>query len=1053
MKRIIASLFLGLLLGLSSAYSQGTTATLSGTVSDEDGAAVPDAIVTVRNDGIRWQRETTTNSAGDFTLSFLPPGRYAVKAARQGFLATEIKDMALEVGAQLSLKIALKPAGPAESVTVTAASAINTAPSVSTLINRQFVESLPMNGRSFQSLIILTPGVVLTKTGFGEQGQFSVNGQRSNANYFTVDGVSANIQISGSATLNQTAGGSIPGGSAGGGTISLVSIDALQEFRIQTSTYAPEYGRSPGAQVSIVTRSGTNEFHGTLFEYFRNDALDANDWFNNSLGLAKPATRQNNFGGVFGGPVLLPRFGEGGKQPWYDGHNRTFFFFSYEGLRLRQPQTRITDVPTVSVRQSALPQVRPYLNAYPLPNGPVTDTTRQFARFAASYSDPSSANAASVRLDHFVNSKLTINGRYNYAPSELQTRAIDNTSVNAITVQAFKTETATVSATWLASPRITNELRVNWSRNQSDWISHLDGFGGAVPLPESAWFPSSVDAADSLIVFGIGGTQSSFYVGKNVANKQQQFNLVNDLSFAAGSHQLKLGVDFRQLLPSLGIRSYAQFLNFNGATGLAAGRTHATTNSNLETWDPAPLKFNNFSLYAQDTWRARSRLTLTYGLRWEVNPPPTPRDGKQLYAIRGVENLATATVAPGPLYKTQYANVAPRIGAAYALSQRPGWELTLRGGVGVFYDMGNGPAGNVAGSFPNSGRAPFLNRLYPLSPSDAAPPVLTGNLPVGAAGFRGFDADLKLPRVYQWNLAFEQSLGSQQTLWASYIGAVGRRLLRVDFIALPLTVNPNIGANINFTRNTASSDYHALQVQFQRRLSRGLQALASYSWSHSIDNGSSDASSFVRADLVNPRIDRGNSDFDVRHAFTTAVTYNIPKLRFGKVGEAILRDWAIDNIFVARSATPLNLTTGVANLFNVQPRPNVIQGVALYLFDASLPGGKRFNRAAFANPIAGQQGSFGRNVLRAFPAWQLDFAMRRQFNITERVNLQLKAEMFNILNHPNFGDPISRLTSASFGLSDRTLARTLSSGGGAGFNSLYQIGGPRSMQLVLKIHF
>ncbi|MBA3573163.1 MAG: carboxypeptidase regulatory-like domain-containing protein, partial [Pyrinomonadaceae bacterium] len=284
MKRIITSLFLGLLLGLSSAYSQGTTATLSGTVSDEDGAAVPDAIVTVRNDGIRWQRETTTNSAGDFTLSFLPPGRYAVKAARQGFLATEIKDMALEVGAQLSLKIALKPAGPAESVTVTAASAINTAPSVSTLINRQFVESLPMNGRSFQSLIILTPGVVLTKTGFGEQGQFSVNGQRSNANYFTVDGVSANIQISGSATLNQTAGGSIPGGSAGGGTISLVSIDALQEFRIQTSTYAPEYGRSPGAQVSIVTRSGTNEFHGTLFEYFRNDALDANDWFNNSLG-------------------------------------------------------------------------------------------------------------------------------------------------------------------------------------------------------------------------------------------------------------------------------------------------------------------------------------------------------------------------------------------------------------------------------------------------------------------------------------------------------------------------------------------------------------------------------------------------------------------------------------------------------------------------------------------------------------------------------------------------------------------------------------------------
>ena len=345
------------------------------------------------------------------------------------------------------------------------------------MINREFVANLPMNGRSFQSLIILTPGVVLTKTGFGEQGQFSVNGQRSNANYFTVDGVSANIQISGSATLNQTAGGSIPGGSASGGTISLASIDAVQEFRIQTSTYAAEFGRSPGAQVSIVTRSGTNDFHGALFEYFRSDKLDANDWFNNALRLAKPRTKQNNFGGVFSGPVLLPRFGEGGKQPWYDGHNRTFFFFSYEGLRLLQPQTRITDVPTLSVRQSAVAQVQPYLNAYPLPNGPVTDTTRQFARYSASYSDPASANAASIRLDHNLSSKLTLSGRYNFAPSQLQTRAIDNTSVNTITVQAFKTETATVSATWIASPRVINELRTNWSRNKSDWISHLDGFG------------------------------------------------------------------------------------------------------------------------------------------------------------------------------------------------------------------------------------------------------------------------------------------------------------------------------------------------------------------------------------------------------------------------------------------------------------------------------------------------------------------------------------------------------------------------------------------------
>ncbi|MDQ3221353.1 MAG: TonB-dependent receptor [Pyrinomonadaceae bacterium] len=1050
MNKIIGCLILGMGFCFVSIKAQGITATLSGMASDEARAAVPDAVITIRNENTGWQRDAKTNGDGEFTLSFLPPGQYTIQAARQGFQKTELKNLVLEVGAQLSLRLLLKAEGPSETVTVTDAAVISTAPAVSTVINRQFVENLPMNGRSFQSLIILTPGVVLTKTGFGEQGQFSVNGQRSNANYFTIDGVSANFQISGSATLNQTAGGSIPGGSAGGGTISLVSIDAVQEFRIQTSTYSPEFGRSPGAQVSIATRPGTNDFHGALFEYFRNDALDANDWFNNSRRLKKPATRQNNFGGVFGGPVFLPRFGEG-VEPWYDGRNRTFFFFSYEGLRLLQPQTRITDVPTKDIRRDAMPQVRPYLNAYPIPTGGITNVAQNFAEFAASYSDPSDADATSFRIDHTVNGKLTLNGRYNYAPSQLQTRAIDNTSVNTITVQSFKTETATINATWIINNNTLNALRTNWSRNKADWVSHLDDFGGAIPLPDSAWFPSVVNPADSLIVWGLAGNQSSFYIGKNVANKQQQYNVVDDLSFAAGSHQLKFGVDYRMLLPVLGIRDYAQFINFNGATGLAAGRTHATTNSNLETWDPAPLKFHNFSLYAQDTWRLVPRLTLTYGLRWEINPPPTPRNGKKLYTIRGAENLATATVVPGPLYKTQYANFAPRAGFAYALFQHPAWETTLRGGAGIFYDLGNGPAGNVAGSFPNSARRPFLNRPYPLSPVDAAPPILTALLPVGSAGFRGFDPNLKLPRVYQWNLAVEQSLGSQQTFSASYLGAVGRRLLRVDFINL--TANPNIAANINFTRNIASSDYHAMQLQFQRRLASGFQALASYSWSHSIDNASSDASTFVRADLIDPYIDRGNSDFDIRHSFSGAITYNVPRPRLGKVGDAIFGHWAVDAIFVARSAPPVNILTGVSNLFNVQPRPNLIQDVPLYLFDANFPGGRRINRAAFVNPAAGQQGSLGRNVLRSFPGQQLDLAVRRQFNVTETINFQLKAEMFNIFNKPNFGDPIRTLSSASFGLSDRTLARTLSSGGGAGFNPLYQIGGPRSMQLVFKLQF
>src|SRR5258708_1048408 len=299
-----------------------------------------------------------------------------------------------------------------------------------------------MNGRSFQTLIQLTPGVVLTASNAYDSGQFSVNGQRADSNYWRVDGIRANIGVGvgGQGLLASGAAGALGSFSAQGGTNSLVSVDAMQEFRIQTSTYAPEFGRVPGGQISIVTRSGTNQFHGVAFDYFRNDVLDANDWFANGKGLPRPEERQNDFGGTFSGPILK---------------DRTFFFFSYEGLRLRLPQTKLSTVPDVGARQTAVAGMQPILNAFPLPNGTDNPVTG-IAQFNASYSDPASLDAYSLRLDHRISKKLSIFGRYNYSPSNLAQRGIGGTALSIVRPTDITVQTATAGAAWLRLPAVTN---------------------------------------------------------------------------------------------------------------------------------------------------------------------------------------------------------------------------------------------------------------------------------------------------------------------------------------------------------------------------------------------------------------------------------------------------------------------------------------------------------------------------------------------------------------------------------------------------------------------
>ena len=1071
--------------------AQSATATLSGVVTDQAGDLVTGANIDLISITQGFTRSTTTNSQAIFIFALVPPGSYTLRVEHQGFHTFERNDVVLNVNDQRVINISLN-VGDLKSATVDVVDGtplLEEATAVGTTVDRQFVGNIPLNGRSIQPLINLSPGTVLTRTSSSEAGQFSVNGQRANANYFTIDGVSANIGVSVGQLPTQAATGSLPGFSASGGTNNLVSIDALQEFKIQTSSYAAEFGRTPGAQVQIITRAGTNRFHGSAFDYLRNEVFEANDWFNNARRLPQPATRQNNFGFVLGGPILLPRFGEGGRQPGFNGKNSSFFFFSYEGLRLRLPQSKSVDVPSLAARQAAPANIQPILSAYPLPNGPnrlgTNGQPNGWAIYNASFSNPSNLDATSIRIDHAAGSRATLFGRYNYSPSSVIERAqAASFSVNGLAHYAVKTHTLTGGATILFTPNVNGEVRLNYSKNTALNFFDADNLGGAVLPPDSLLFPAGTSPArDVVLVSFTGFPGTSLQLGTAAENLQRQFNAVGNLSVIGNAHQLKFGIDYRRLTPVVQPQHYSLTLRFAGigTPGAATQPTGAALTGNIQGATIAtqlqsrfPL-FTNVSLYGQDTWKATRRLTLNYGLRWEFNVPPGETSGHPPATVTGLGNPATATIAPPgtPLWNASYNNFAPRFGVAYQLVQTPGRETMLRGGGGIFYDLGYGSIMNAFWrAYPYVSQRAVPSVPFPLSATNAA----SATTPT-TDFFYVFDPNINLPRTYQWNFAIEQSLGVNQTITTSYVAALGRKLLREDTVwgtQFGGTLNPAVfipTTQVIVSRNTATSDYHAFQAQFQRRLSKGFQALASYTWAHSIDIASNDSFNVnTPSNRLDPRTDRGPSDFDIRHAFNAAATYDIPELLKNGVGSAIFRNWSVDGIFTARSATPVNVFHSVVipSLGVVATvRPDLVEGIPIYIDDPTAPGGRRLNNTRviipgnpnpqlgpFFRPVVPRQGSLGRNALRGFPVHQMDFAMRRQFHFGERMNLQFKTEFFNVFNHPNFGDPDGLLQSSNFGFSTTMFGRSLGAGGSlGGFNPLYQVGGPRSIQFSLKLGF
>ena len=1081
---------------LGSISAQSSTANLSGSVRDETGSLIPGANVTISNPETGLLRQTTTDSNGTFIVPLLPANTYIVSIERDGFTPVEIRDVVLNVNDRRSLNVLLKVGSVGATVEVTTQeNLIDENMAVGTTVDRTFVNELPLNGRSLQGLISLSPGVVATPASSQSPGQFSVNGQRTSTNYFTVDGASANFGTNNFAGYNPAVSGTSPATDVQGSFSNLASIDAIQEFKIQTSTFAPEFGRSPGANVSIVTRSGENEFNGSLYEYFRNDIFDANDFFNNSLGFEKPALRYNNFGGVVGGPVILPRFGQG-TSPIWSGKDRTFFFFSYEGKRFTLPRgaTSIV-VPSIAARANATSPIgRSALNAFPVPNGAeIRDANGNLtggAVFTASFSEPSSSDAWSLRLDHSINKNVSIFGRYNRASGTSESRS--TFALSQINRLGTKTEYVTVGSTQVFTSKLVNEVVFNYSRQDGTTRNFFDGFGGGIEPPDSLFFPSNVTGSrrGGISFSGLAGNSgllgfTFLSVGSDEINRQSQINVTDNLSYSLGSHQLKFGVDYRRLSPLIAPAEFASSIRFSSINSVSNGITDLVTVLSSPSYT---LQFPAYSFYGQDTWKINPRLTMTYGLRWEINPAPSSAGDEDILTLANLgdlnavdfSNLQLAPVGT-PVFSTKYNNFAPRFGISYLLRQKPGSELVIRGGVGLFYDLGQNGFGNIG--FPYSRFNFAFNVPLPLPTSLGVFPPPNFNLgPTNRADVTAAANDYNLPKVYQWNLTAEQSLGKNQSISLTYLAALGRDLAatnRIELAVAPDPANPLVPFSPNFSTITAltnngTSDYHAFQAQFTRRLSRGFQANLGYTWSHSIDTGSQDLQRIAPTRLIDVNVNRGNSDFDVRHALTGGLTYKIPTPRWNSVSEAVLGGWSLNSIFFARSGLPFDVIAEerqAANLFGAryQRRPNLISGVPIWIDDSTVAGGRRLNPAAFSFPTATQaQGNFGRNVLRGPGAWQIDMGLHRRFAITEKVGVQFRWEVFNVFNKTNFSNPnfrqlfvpgnsntgVVNVNDRNFGTITETLGRGLGGGGNSGgFNPIFQIGQPRSMQFALRFEF
>ena len=1002
------------------ASAQGTTGSLSGVVTDSTKAALPGATVTVRQSDTGQTRVLVSDSAGRYRAEALAPGTYDVSVELSGFKAAEYKSIPVAVGQNAELDIWLEIGQMSEHVVVTGDSTFvkTKDSSITGLIEQTQIRELPLNGRDFSQLTTLQLGVTMSPTSArqvdrGMGTQVSIAGARPNQISYQVDGADVNTQGNGS-----------PGSAAGG----LLGVDTVREFQVLVNNYSAEYGRSSGGIVVAVTRSGTNNLKGAAFEFNRDSRFDAKTFFD-PKDEDIPPLKRNQFGGQLGGPVAK---------------DRTFFFGSYEGLRQTLGTTTIATVPSRATRaRTDINQVtRPYLLLYPEPNGRERGATADFTVQSVS---PTRENYAVGKVDHVISKVQSLSVKYSWDRARV---SIDQP------IPYWTTETRTLSESfvgehkWIVAPTLLNVAKVAWNK-AFEATNNLENRS----FDPSLWFVPGTRFGN-ISVSGLNALGPDTNTPTFVDLKSVQF--IDNLTWSMGSHNVKTGLSVTHYMNDQdssfdfgGNYAFTSLENFvRNVPGTYEGQAEGSTTA--RRW-----RQNLVGMYAQDDWSVRRNLTLNLGVRYEFFTTPHELDGRESALV---DLQSRDFKVGGPIFRNpSYKNVAPRAGVA--------WDITgdgrnvIHGGAGMFFEP---ILGNVYRAY-GTRTPPFYNIINPSAPSFPHPPTS------GTSSLLRLDLvqyDLESPYRAQYNVTYQRELWGRMAVTAGFIGSRGYNQIRnVEYNqAIPVIQadgtlffppgstrrNPNFGS-MRLRITDGKSWYKGLVLGATRRFAAGVSLQASYTLATSVDYGSQAVgsgdfdNSFQPAYWQIPELNKGLSDFDIRHNFVFNSTWQLP---FGRsltgVARGFAYGWQLSNILTVHSGVPFSPVLGfdraraLPRSGGAGQRPNLVSGCSANPVRGDAD--QYFDVNCFALPDAGRLGNLPRNTIIGpdYATWDLALFKNIGFGATRRI--QLRAEGYNITNRVNFGLPASTVFNSSGRVASAGRITTI-------------VGTARQFQFGMKIEF